>query len=159
MQISGHFGSANSAAIKAAGLSSATKSPEGSIVEKDRQGEHTGVFYNHRAMDLLRYAAPPITAEMTRNAILQMQPVCAAAGMTSFHDNNIRDTAAIAEYQDLTKKGDLYMRNTLYLTLEYPENLNNTMKVDQYQDKLTRFAGYKFLIDGSSLTAYFHPGQ
>ncbi|NPV87621.1 MAG: amidohydrolase family protein [Anaerolineae bacterium] len=156
MQISGHYGVANSAALQLAGVNASTQSPAGGIIEKDKNGEPTGVFFNHVAMDILRKATPPITEEMTRDGILTVQPLMAATGMTSFHDNNIRDLKTIRIYQELAKNGQMYLRSTLYYTLEYQQNLQNLAKIDYYEDALTRFAGYKILIDGSGLTAFCH---
>ena len=156
MHIGGHWGSANSAAIKAAGITASTPSPQGGVIEKDANGELTGLFYNHRAMDVLRRVAPPITPETIRLAILNTQPVMAACGVTSYQDNNIRDTEHIAVYQQLAKEGQLYLRSALYLTLEWPQDMEKVSQVENYQDDFSRFAGYKFLIDGQSPTAYCH---
>jgi predicted amidohydrolase YtcJ len=156
MHIGGHWGSANSAAINAAGITAATPSPQGGVIEKDASGEPTGLFYNHRAMDVLRRVAPPVTLETSRQAILNTQPIMAACGVTSYQDNNIRDIEQIKLYQQLAKEGQLYLRSALFLTLEWPQDFEKVGQVEQYQDAFSRFAGYKFLIDGQTPTAYCH---
>ena len=156
MHIGGHWGSANSAAINAAGITASTQSPQGGVIEKDANGEPTGLFYNHRAMDILRRVAPPVTLETSRQAILNTQPVMAACGVTSYQDNNIRDLEHIKLYQQLAKEGQLYLRSALFLTLEWPKDMEKVAQVENYQDDFSRFAGYKFLIDGQSPTAYCH---
>ena len=156
MHIGGHWGCANSAAIQLAGITAATPSPEGGIIEKDADGEPTGVFYNHRAMDVLRRVAPPITSETLTQAILNTQPVMAACGVTSYQDNNVRGLDQFKAYQDLAKQGKLYLRSSLYLTLEWPEDIEKVDQVEYYQDDYSRVAGYKFLIDGQVPTAYCH---
>ena len=156
MHIGGHWGCANSAAIQLAGITAATPSPEGGIIEKDADGEPTGVFYNHRAMDVLRRVAPPITSETLTQAILNTQPVMAACGVTSYQDNNVRGLDQFKAYQDLAKQGKLFLRSSLYLTLEWTEDIEKVDQVEYYQDDYSRIAGYKFLIDGQVPTAYCH---
>ncbi len=156
MHIGGHWGCANSAAIKLAGITSATPNPVGGIIEKDESGEPSGIFYNHRAMDVLRRVAPPITYETLTQAILNTQPVMAACGVTSYQDNNVRGLDQFKAYQDLAKQGKLYLRSSLFLTLEWPEDIEKVDQVEYYQDDFSRVAGYKFLIDGQVPTAYCH---
>jgi len=155
MHIGGHWGTANSVAMQIAGVSNSTPSPQGGIIEKVN-GELTGVFYNHRAMDVLRRFAPPITDDEVRQAILDTQTVFASCGVTSFHDNNIREVDHIRAYQELTREGKLFLRNELYLTLEWPSDLERVDQVQPMDNDVTRFAGYKFLLDGQGPTAYCH---
>jgi predicted amidohydrolase YtcJ len=155
MHIGGHWGTANSAAMQIAGISNSTPSPEGGIIEKVN-GELTGVFYNHRAMDMVRMYAPPISSDQIVQSILETQKVFAACGVTSFHDNNVRGVEDIQAYQELSQQGQLYLRNELYLTLEWPSDLEHVNQVKQVDNGVTRFAGYKFLIDGQGPTAYCH---
>jgi predicted amidohydrolase YtcJ len=155
MHIGGHWGTANSAAMAAANVSNNTRSPEGGIIEK-KDGELTGVFYNHRAMDVLRKAAPPVTDSLVRQSIIDTQTLMAACGMTCFHDNNIRDVDSIRAYQELSQSGDLFLRNNLYLTLEWPNDMDKVDQVDVLRNDVTRFMGYKFLIDGQGPTAFTH---
>ena len=156
MHIGGHWATANSAALLAAGVTSSTPSPEGGIIEKDEHGELTGVLYNHRAMDVVRQYAPPITEEDVRQSILTTQDLMAAFGVTSFQDNNIRDLDDIRAYQELSAEGVLKLRNALYLTLEWPTDMSKLAEVQRINNDVTRFAGCKFLIDGQGPTAYCH---
>jgi len=155
MHIGGHWGTANSVAMQIAGVNASTISPEGSIIEKV-DGELTGVFYNHRAMDVVRRYAPPITLDLVKQAILDTQKVFASCGVTSFHDNNVREVEHIQAYQELSQQGQLYLRNELYLTLEWPSDLERVGQVQPLDNEVTRFAGYKFLIDGQGPTAFCH---
>ena len=153
MHIGGHWGTANSVALKLAGITNKTRSPEGGIIDK-RGGELTGVLYNHRAMDVLRKYAPPITDALVRQSIIDTQILMASCGMTCFHDNNLRDVESIRAYQELSAQGDLFLRNNLYLTLEWPSDMAKIDQVEVIRNDLTRVAGYKFLIDGQGPTAY-----
>jgi len=155
MHIGGHWGTANTVAMEIADITPSTRGPEGGIIEK-KDGELTGVFFNHCAMDVLRKHIPPITDGLVRQSIIDTQILMASCGMTCFHDNNIRDTESIKAYQELSQQGNLFLRNNLYLTLEYPSDLNKIDQIDMIQNDVTRFAGYKFLIDGQGPTAFTH---
>jgi len=155
MHIGGHWATANSVALQVAGISAGTPNPEGGIIEK-KNGELTGVLYNHRAMDVVRRFAPPIDVTLVKQGILNTQTLMASCGVTSFHDNNIRDLDDIKAYQELTQEGKLYLRNDLYLTLEWPTDIEKVDQVNVFNDDVTRFRGYKFLIDGQGPTAYCH---
>ena len=156
MHIGGHWATANSAALTAAGITSSTPSPEGGIIEKGTDDEPTGVLYNHRAMDVVRQYAPPITYEVVRQATLATQDLMAACGVTSFQDNNIRELDYIRAYQELSQEGLLYLRNDLYLAIEWPSDMTRLGQVQRINNGVTRFAGCKFLIDGQAPTAYCH---
>jgi predicted amidohydrolase YtcJ len=157
MQQGGHYGSANSLAIKMAGITSATPNPTGGIIERDASGQPTGVFYNHRAMDLLRKDIPLWTLDMARENIVTTQSRFAACGVTSFQDNNVRGTDVIATYLEAGKQGKMTLRGAVYYTIEWPQDLDRALKeIEHYQDPFMRFAGFKFLIDGQPPTAYCH---
>jgi len=157
LQQGGHYGSANSLALEIAGITAATPDPVGGVIERDDSGEPTGVFYNHRAMDLLRRHAPRYTQEMAYNNILSTQPTFAACGVTSFQDNNVRGTDTVATYLDVGRQGGMILRGAVYYTLEWPEDLERALyEIEHYQDDYMRFAGFKFLLDGQALMAYCH---
>jgi predicted amidohydrolase YtcJ len=157
MQQGGHYGSANSLALKIANITAATPDPTGGIIERDAKGELTGVFYNHRAMDLLRKNIPPWTREMAQENIVTTQPLFAACGVTSFQDNNVRGTDVIRTYLEAGKQGKMSLRGAVYYTLEWPQDLDRALKeIEHYKDPFMRFVGFKFLIDGQAPTAYCH---
>jgi hypothetical protein len=157
MQQGGHLGFANSRALEIAGITASTANPTGGIIERDAAGEPTGVFYNHRAMDLLRHYMPQYTTDMVRDNIAATQPLFAACGVTTFHDNNVRGTDVIGTYLDAGRQGLMYLRGSVYYTLEWPQDLQRALnEVERYDDAYMRMAGFKFLIDGQSPTAYCH---
>lgn len=157
MQQGGHYGTANSRALQIAGITAATPNPTGGIIERDASGEPTGVFYNHRAMDLLRQFMPPYTTEMVKDNIASTQPLFAACGVTSFQDNNVRGVDVINTYLETGKQGKMNLRGAIYFTLEWPDDLNHALnEVEHYSDPFMRLVGFKFLIDGQAPTAYCH---
>lgn len=158
MQQGGHYGSANSLALQIAGITSATPDPVGGVVERDNAGEPTGVFYNHRAMDLLRLHIPPYTVDMVRENITSTQEVLATCGVTSFQDNNVRGTETVGAYLAAGPRGQMRLRGAVYYTLEWPRDLDRALNEIDYgtNDPFMRFAGFKFLLDGQTKMAYCH---
>jgi predicted amidohydrolase YtcJ len=158
LQQGGHYGSCNTRALEAAGITADTPSPEGGLIEKDANGQPTGVFYNHRAMDVLRRVAPGVTPEMTRGFIAFAQPAFAACGVTTFHDNNVRGVDTIGTYFDTDREGKMLIRGRVYYTLEWPSDVERALKEVEYYEGngFMCFAGFKFLLDGQALMAYCH---
>jgi hypothetical protein len=157
IQQGGHYGSANSLALRVAGITAATPDPTGGVIERDAGGEPSGVFYNHRAMDLLRRHIPRYTVEMVRENIASTQPLFAACGVTSFQDNNVRGVDTIGTYLEAGRRGEMDLRGAVYYTLEWPSDLDRALyEVERYEDRFMRFAGFKFLLDGQGKMAYCH---
>jgi len=157
MQQGGHYGSANSLALQIAGITAATPDPTGGVIDRDAGGEPTGVFYNHRAMDLLRRHIPRYTVEMVRENIASTQPLFAACGVTSFQDNNVRGVDTVHTYLEAGRRGEMYLRGAVYYTLEWPADLDRALyEVEHHEDEFMRFAGFKFLLDGQAKMAYCH---
>jgi len=157
----GHYGSANSLALQIAGIDSNTPDPPGGIIGRDATGEPDGVFYNHRAMDVLRRHVPVYTQEMVQDNIASTQPLFASCGVMSFQDNNVRGTDTVASYIEAGRQSRMALRGAVYYTLEWPGDLNRALNEIEYdEDVLThehmRFAGYKFLLDGQLTMAYCH---
>ncbi len=156
MQQGGHYGSANSLALEMTGITAATPDPIGGVIARDASGEPTGVFYNHRAMDVLRQHVPRITTQEIHDNIINTQPLFAACGVTSYQDNNVRGTDTIATYLQTGQQGQLYLRGDIYYTLEWPADLQRALNEIEYGsgDQFMRFAGFKFLLDGQARMAY-----
>jgi len=158
IQQGGHYGSANSLALQMAGITADTPDPVGGVIEREANGEPSGVFYNHRAMDVLRRHVPRPTVEMVRDYIATAQPIFAAGGVTTFHDNNVRGVDTVGAYFDTDRAGQMLIRGQVHYTLEWPGDLERALKeVEYYQGNgFMRFAGFKFLLDGQAQMAYCH---
>jgi predicted amidohydrolase YtcJ len=157
IQQGGHYGSTNSLALKIAGITSDTPDPVGGLIERDAQGEPTGVFYNHRAMDLLRKAAPRYTPAMAKENIRYALPFFAAGGITTYHDNNVRGVDTVRSYFDIDRAGEMLIRGRVYYTLEWPGDVDRALnQMEHYESEFARFAGFKFLLDGQLKMAYCH---
>ncbi len=157
VQQGGHYGSANSLALQMARITSETADPVGGMIGRDVDGSPDGIFYNHRAMDLVRRVVPVYTQEMVHENILTTQKLFASCGVTSFQDNNVRGVDTVQTYLDVARRGEMYLRGDVYYTLEWPGDIDRAVNdMKPYDDDFMRFAGYKFLLDGQLTMAYCH---
>ena len=104
----GHYGVANSNAMKLAHLSAETKDPPAGTIDRDEQGKATGVL-KESAMDLVTHLIPPVTPEQERNAVLHMTEEFYKEGMTALKDPDITQVEWDA-YEQLLEKGKLGVR-------------------------------------------------
>jgi predicted amidohydrolase YtcJ len=89
MHTTGHYGVANSAALKLAGITSATPDPPASTIDRDARGEPTGVLKEDAAMALILHHIPATTPEQMRAGILHIQDVLHREGITAVKDPDI----------------------------------------------------------------------
>jgi len=109
MHTTGHYGVANSAAMKLAGITAATRDPPAGTIDRDRQGHPTGVFKEDAAMTLITRLIPATTPEQMRAGILHIQEVLHSEGMTAVKDPDIFQIQWDA-YRSLLDAGQLKVR-------------------------------------------------
>src|SRR6516225_9417386 len=85
----GHYGVANSLALKIANITAATPDPVSGTIDRDAHGNPTGVLKEVSAMQSVTGLVPPITLEQVRNGILHIQEVLHSEGMTAVKDPSI----------------------------------------------------------------------
>ena len=96
-RVDGHATMANSAAMRAAGVTAATQDPEGGRIVRDANGNPTGVFID-AAQPLVERAMPPISAEKRKARVLASAQAIAANGLTEMHDAGIdRETITVVQ--------------------------------------------------------------
>jgi hypothetical protein len=98
-RVDGHATLANTAAIRAAGVTAATQDPEGGHIERDANGNPTGVFID-TAAGLVERAQPPVSAAQRKARVLAAAQAIAATGLTEMHDAGI-DAATITAVKEL----------------------------------------------------------
>ena len=109
LHTTGHYGVANSLALKMAHISATTPDPTAGTVDRDAHGNPTGVLKESAAMDLVRSMIPPVTPEQVRQGILHMQDVLHSEGMTAIKDPDISQIHWDA-YKSLFDEGKLKER-------------------------------------------------
>ncbi|MBA4091451.1 MAG: metal-dependent hydrolase [Sphingobium sp.] len=146
-RIDGHAGWANSAAIRAAGITPATKAPMGGRIEM-AGGKPSGVFVD-KAMDLIQKVTPPPAPKDRDIALEKAQRALLAVGITGIADmgTSIEDWQAFRRSAD---RGALRVR-----IMSYAYGIDNMVLIAGpeptpwlYDDHL-RMGGVKLLLDGA----------
>ena len=98
-RVDGHAGVANSAAMRAAGVTAATHDPEGGRIVRDANGNPTGTFID-AAQSLIDSKVPAPSPELRKARVLAAAQAIAATGLTEMHDAGA-DGATIAAVKQL----------------------------------------------------------
>ena len=105
----GHYGVANSLALKLAHVTAATSDPAAGTIDRDPHGNPTGVLKEGSAMQPVTSLIPPITPEQMRQGILYIQQLLHSEGMTAIKDPDIQQIHWDA-YKSLLDQGQLKER-------------------------------------------------
>lgn len=109
LHTTGHYGVANSLALKLAHITSATPDPTAGTVDRDPRGNPTGVLKEESAMEPVTRLIPPTTPVQMRKGILYIQQVLHSEGMTAVKDPDIQQIHWDA-YKFLLDQGQLKER-------------------------------------------------
>ena len=104
----GHYGVANSYALKLAGVTKNTADPPAGTIDRDPSGKPTGVM-KEAAQSLVDRLIPPFTREQEKNGLLKMIEDFNREGMTGAKDPGI-DAAKWDLYQELLREHRLTVR-------------------------------------------------
>jgi len=107
-QTTGHYGVANSAALRIAGVERETKDPPMGTIDRDARGNPTGVL-KESAQQLVTAKVPPLPREQQKNGILKMIEDFNREGMTGAKDPGIGE-AKWELYQEILREGKLTVR-------------------------------------------------
>ncbi|HET9034484.1 MAG TPA: amidohydrolase [Dokdonella sp.] len=107
-RVDGHAAWANSAAIKLAGITKDTKDPVGGRIERDAEGNPTGVFVDAAAGLISSLIPPPTDAQMSA-ALTSALATMASVGLTGVDDAGI-DLATFKLYKQFADEGKLTAR-------------------------------------------------
>ncbi|HEX4914759.1 MAG TPA: amidohydrolase [Vicinamibacterales bacterium] len=141
----GHTGWANSAALKAAGITRRTKNPAGGIIVKDpRTGEPTGAL-KETAMALMSNVAPQPTEEDRLAAISAAIDEAHRLGITSVQDAG-GPAGDLELYDRLRKRNQLTLR--IYQALRADASLTEA-GLEELEQIRTRFADDPLLKTGA----------
>jgi predicted amidohydrolase YtcJ len=88
VRVDGHAAWVNSAALKLAGINKATPDPQGGKIERDEQGEATGILLDS-AMALVSKILPAASDAEQRAALEASMRELASLGLTSVHDAGV----------------------------------------------------------------------
>jgi predicted amidohydrolase YtcJ len=160
-RLDGHMALANSAALKAAGVTAATADVAGGEIVRGPGREPTGLLKDN-AMRLLDKTVPPPSDEMRMRALTAAMRYVAEQGVTSVHNMGSWDD--LAAFARARKADALATRIYGVVPLADWERLRDVIAsrehggADGRGDEWLRVGGLKGFVDGSlgSHTAAFH---
>lgn len=109
----GHTVWVNSAALKAAGITRATKDPEAGRIDRDRRGEPTGLL-REAATELVSRVIPPTTPDEYQAGLVRAVAQMNRVGIVSFLEASARPPMVDA-YRAVARQGRLTARAHLSL--------------------------------------------
>ena len=164
-RLDGHMKLANSAALKAAGVTRETANVDGGEIVRGAGGAPTGLLKDN-AMALVDKAEPPPSIEMRQRAITAAMRHVAEQGVTTVHDMSMPAAGwnDLATYAALHQAKALTTRIYSVMPLSGWERLRDIVARkelggrDGRGDEWLRVGGLKGFVDGSlgSHTAAFH---
>src|SRR5678815_5048571 len=107
-RVDGHASWVNTAALKVAGITSATPDPQGGQIVKDASGQPTGVLVDI-AQELVEKHIPAATDAVTKRQLLAAMNEVASLGITGVHDAGISGHTYDL-YRELAAAGQLPVR-------------------------------------------------
>lgn len=157
-RLDGHMVLVNSLALRIAGISKDTPSPEGGEILKDpKTGEPTGILKD-AAMDLVTRHIPQLTFKERLIAAELALRHAAEKGVTSVHD--MGPVSNLEVYATLLKDNKLSTRLTVYIPITEAEALATLESKIPAEKNLLRIGGLKGFVDGSlgsSTALFFEP--
>jgi predicted amidohydrolase YtcJ len=153
-RLDGHMALANTAALRAAGVTPDVADVEGGTIGRTPGGELTGLFRDN-AMALVGGSVPDPAAVLLDRALDTAMVHVAARGVTAVHD--MAGWADLAVYRRARADGRLRTRVNLAVPLPAWESLRDTVAARGRGDDWVRIGGLKGFVDGSlgSHTAAF----
>ncbi len=112
VRVDGHIAIANSAALAAAGIMRDTPNPQGGKIDRDANGDATGII-RETAQALVDRKIPPPTPERRRKGDVLALEDAVSHGVTSVQDNSDWDDFLV--YEQLEKEGRLPARISEWL--------------------------------------------
>jgi len=146
-RVDGHIAIANSAALKAASIGAQTPDPFGGKIDKDTNGQPTGIL-RESAKELVSSKIPRPTPTQRRRAIELALQDAAQWGVTSAQDNS--DWEDFLIYEDLEREGKLTLRIAEWLPFAAPVKLLEEHRAHHPQtDPMLHTTMLKGFMDGS----------
>lgn len=155
-RLDGHMALANSAALRAAGITKATKDiPGGVIVRDPRTGEPTGMLKDNAQVPV--YAAMPAPSAAQQDAALARAVAFANSKGVTATNYMSAPTSWLGAFQRAHAAGTLTVRVKLFFPIEYWRWVADTVAALGAGDDWLRIDGVKGYMDGSlgSTTALF----
>ena len=145
-RLDGHMSLANSAALKAANVTRASRDVSGGTIVRDASGEPTGVLKDN-AMDVVNAVVPNPPPELEDRALDAAMAYVAAQGVTSVH--NMGSWGDLAVFERARRANRLRTRIYAAVPLATWEKLRDTVAARGRGDAWLRIGALKGFVDGS----------
>jgi predicted amidohydrolase YtcJ len=145
----GHIGVANSVALRLAGVTRDTPNPQGGEIDRDEQGEPTGVL-RETAQRLVTDHIPAPTKDDLKHNLTVAGRKFLSLGITSVADASIQRSDELLAYQELRAAGELPVRS--YLMMLIDDTLDDLAALGittGFGDEWVRIGPAKVFQDGS----------
>lgn len=148
----GHSLWVNSRALALAGITADTPDPAGGQIQRDREGEPTGILLE-TAIGLVSAIVPPPSEGERIEALRVAQAEALSYGLTSIHVPTAGDHTSGPEawraLQTLRARGELRLRSLIYFAQSELEGALAMGLRSGFGDNWLRVGGLKFFADGS----------
>jgi predicted amidohydrolase YtcJ len=142
-----HIAIANSAALKAAGITASTAAPAGGKIDHDTNGEPTGIL-RETATELVYKRVPPPTEEERRRGLELAMSDAVSHGITSLQDYSDWEDFLVMEKMETTDQ--LPARVSEWLAFDTPLDVLKQLQASHPQDDPMLHTGMlKGFMDGS----------
>ncbi len=139
----------NSAALRRAGITATTPDAPGGVIERDADGEPTGVL-REAAVALIQRAYPKPPLDEIVSAVRAALPGMWAAGIVAIHNaNDSADAIAFRTYQELRRRGELGLRVLQHIPACNLAHARGVGLRSGLGDEWLRVGGVKFFADGA----------
>ncbi|MDQ6435387.1 amidohydrolase [Mesorhizobium sp. LHD-90] len=148
--VDGHSGWANSAALKLAGIDASTKDPEGGRIERDTQGNPTGLL-RENAMSLVSSLLPEYPDAQVDAGLAKGQAEAMSFGITAIIDPSTEEWM-LKGYQRADAEDKLKLRVEAAVKIDAEEGPDGVYRVQKLKNQYTsphlEVTSVKLFVDG-----------
>jgi len=159
IRIDGHMALANSAALRAAGITKDTPDPKGGVIMRDSKGEPTGILKGN-ALNLVLSVIPPPSDDELMEQFSMAQDHALSLGLTKVHAVTAYPTerTMLDIFQMAKARGILKIRAQVSTPIEHWKDMKAAVGETGRGDANLKWGGVKGFIDGSlgARTAWMH---
>ncbi len=143
----GHSGIASSVALELAGINAETPDPRGGVIDRDINGEPTGILRDGAIDLVMQYLPKESESELIKNLEASQQYLL-ERGVTSVGDM-IYDMDHFRFLQKMARQGRLKVRVTAYTPILKWDEMKILLQEGIYEDEYFQYKGLKGFSDGS----------
>lgn len=152
----GHAAAVNTAALERAGISRDKPDPDGGRMVRDDTGDLTGVLLEPPAFNPVGELVPPLDRAERARAMLEMQSLYHAAGITSVVDPGLT-ADEMALYQELWSRNELTVRTVAMPLAQIDDNPDRMLDKIRtwgprtgFGDERLKLGAIKLFLDGGA---------